>query len=334
MTFTTIVNNDDLQNLSLFNELVNAYSQRHQIAGYAGQSAVEAGFDITAQPDYNNIFCILYMQKRVEQICTIFVDSDAIMTDLAAIPAFTWTTLKTAASIPNGFRRAVLSWPTDWTDYNEVSYSYGTIQPGDIIGPWLWVDLQNCFKKMIWTTMTSLGASTGAKASEASNATCATAKTDHDTYWSSAPFDTVYSILFTRAEAYTSGGSVTFRSVRSRGTPYVSSVPTLLNSTYDIYLKPVATSVPGSTFNDIDSLGYVQDKLFKIETNATPSNAATRTGAMYGELAASPVDNAGLDCTTVAAGNQKLSVGQSQKLVSGTYYGELFWIFKWAFTYQ
>lgn len=51
--------------------------------------------------------------------------------------------LYTDAGITDGFRRvAGTTPPTDWTDYDDAAYSYGVVQDGDMIGPWLFKDLQ------------------------------------------------------------------------------------------------------------------------------------------------------------------------------------------------
>lgn len=57
--------------------------------------------------------------------------------------------------------------PADWTDYADAAYSYGPVQPGDILGPWLWADLQAGINPLVWTTAESVAwlggqASTGA----------------------------------------------------------------------------------------------------------------------------------------------------------------------------
>jgi len=48
----------------------------------------------------------------------------------------------------NGFRRAVTNWPSNWTNLNDAAYSYGTMQAGDIVGPWILDDIQRCFDGM------------------------------------------------------------------------------------------------------------------------------------------------------------------------------------------
>ncbi len=56
----------------------------------------------------------------------------------------------------NGFRRAT-TWPTDWTDYNDPAYSYGRIEEGDIIGPWLFNDAYNGLNLLRWGWIPSSG---------------------------------------------------------------------------------------------------------------------------------------------------------------------------------
>jgi len=46
-----------------------------------------------------------------------------------------------------GWRRAT-EWPTDWTDLEDEAYSFGRMEAGDIIGPWIFVDLQTALDAM------------------------------------------------------------------------------------------------------------------------------------------------------------------------------------------
>lgn len=41
--------------------------------------------------------------------------------------------------------------PGDWTDYDDAAYVYGWIQQGDVIGPWIFADLQAACNALIWT---------------------------------------------------------------------------------------------------------------------------------------------------------------------------------------
>jgi len=48
----------------------------------------------------------------------------------------------------NGFRRATTNWPINWTNINDQHYQYGLMQSGDIVGPWIFDDIQRCFDNM------------------------------------------------------------------------------------------------------------------------------------------------------------------------------------------
>jgi len=50
-----------------------------------------------------------------------------------------------------GFRRAETNWPTNWENIDDAAYTYGGVETGDIIGPWVFDDIQKCFSGM--TTM-------------------------------------------------------------------------------------------------------------------------------------------------------------------------------------
>lgn len=46
------------------------------------------------------------------------------------------------AGITSGFRRCTTK-PADWTNYNDAAFAYGSVQDGDLIGPWIFKDLQD-----------------------------------------------------------------------------------------------------------------------------------------------------------------------------------------------
>jgi hypothetical protein len=39
-------------------------------------------------------------------------------------------------------------WPKDWTSLTDPAYTFGNAHPGDIIGPWIYHDIQKCFSNM------------------------------------------------------------------------------------------------------------------------------------------------------------------------------------------
>ncbi|GAH18405.1 unnamed protein product, partial [marine sediment metagenome] len=88
--------------------------------------------------------------------------SHAIPTTGDALAALTgwgpYSLLASVSGIPamNQFRRAT-TWPEDWTDWNDPAYSLGKIQlyspftTSDIMGPWIFADIQSALNKLIWT---------------------------------------------------------------------------------------------------------------------------------------------------------------------------------------
>ena len=41
--------------------------------------------------------------------------------------------------------------PADWTDWADAAYSDGPMQAGDILGAWVFRDIQDAFNRLIWT---------------------------------------------------------------------------------------------------------------------------------------------------------------------------------------
>jgi hypothetical protein len=60
---------------------------------------------------------------------------------------YTLATFRSVAGLPeDGFRRA-----TAWNGVDDPTWSYGVMQAGDIIGPWIFEDLQAAFDALRWT---------------------------------------------------------------------------------------------------------------------------------------------------------------------------------------
>ena len=152
--FTTISNAGatDLQSLSLLNELQLAYSERRQALGQSAAAPLAAGADLQAASLWST------WQSWIESHVGSWADytagtpSPGNYTGLTAIPWLTLAQLRTLAGLPSGgFRRVQgASWPADWTSNTDPAYTFGTCQAGDIIGPWLWVDLQRAFSVLRW----------------------------------------------------------------------------------------------------------------------------------------------------------------------------------------
>jgi len=122
------------------NELVLAYSERKQCVGEAAVAEIPEGFNLQQLSFWQG------MQSWCEGIAWRWVNDTAFSVtggytttdDLT----HSFSTLRDAASLPYGFRRA--------TEY-PGPFKYGIMVAGDIIGPWIIEDLQAMFDAMRWT---------------------------------------------------------------------------------------------------------------------------------------------------------------------------------------
>lgn len=121
---------------TLFNEITLAYSERRQSI---------------AQPAYvpteKNVQPASYwstLQGWLEAFCKSFVDHDnGPLSDAGnALLYFTLDNWRATSGLNvNGFRRST----------DGYSFSYGLMRAGDIIGPWIFEDLQKGFGALRWT---------------------------------------------------------------------------------------------------------------------------------------------------------------------------------------
>jgi len=158
MAFTAITDDMDLQSAALANEYYVSFVER---GGSWSGDAPAAGEDIQlTSPVTVERFHFKKMQTWIQNdAATTWVQSHETNGTLRAngyydnkstIDLWTWANFKLATGLTSGFRRAT-TWPADWTDYSDAAYSYGPIQAGDIRGPWIFQDLQDAFKKLLWT---------------------------------------------------------------------------------------------------------------------------------------------------------------------------------------
>lgn len=314
--FTTITGTQDLQALSIINEIMNAYSERSQAIWGSSVADIVAGTDIQDHAFWETI------QTWCETNCTSFVDHTATIIGETSVPMFTLTTWQDVAGIPNGFRRVEGDlWPTDWTDYGNSAFTYGRIQAGDILGPWLWVDLQNAFKALKWTLLSdSVGGAVAGNRQYKYVYTEGT-KAQHEIDWQNASWsDTTERNVYGANSYYQTVPVEFYESGRLRAKSQIN-VPTFLNSSYDLYVVFIRTA---PNWCDFDGLGAIEDKLFLFDSGAA-SNTSPRVMADYKTAAgvASPISLS--DPAYYSQGiATRDSVTQDNE----------FWVFKWVFTYD
>ena len=156
--WTDVSGNDfDWQAVSFVNEFITALNERASVAGLSVfDTTKSAGHDIQAASFWAT------MQQWCYDNCTSFVESKEISGGVyvtadfdgdATIPDWTLTNFKNyiadvLASGYNGFRRYTTH-PDDGG--TPVTGSSGIIQAGDIIGPWIFQDLQKAINALEWT---------------------------------------------------------------------------------------------------------------------------------------------------------------------------------------
>lgn len=92
---------------------------------------------------------------------------------------------------PYGFRRATAWDPatSDWTNIADPMFSYGYAQPGDILGPWIMVDLQNALSALKHTLQSvTLGTGYRRTSGTQSGTTCTNSRTAAINAWTAAPW--------------------------------------------------------------------------------------------------------------------------------------------------
>lgn len=133
---------------TLLNELTLAYSERRQAVGDAAYIATDDK-DIQACRYWSTI------QGWIETNCLVFIDITGPLTpDKTAFLFYTLASFRSVAGLhEDGFRRVPEG--VEWNGTDDPVWSYGQMQEGDIIGPWIFEDLQKAFSVMLWAVSLS-----------------------------------------------------------------------------------------------------------------------------------------------------------------------------------
>lgn len=214
---------------------------------------------------------------------------------------YSLATFREAAGLnASGFRRA-----TEWDGITEPEWSYGSMEVGDIIGPWIFEDLQKAFKALKWTVK---GSSSGAndsidiedvqeKAADGGGTTKEAALSLANANWAAASWgDPGTKFPWTTpiygAKAYADLQDFiphwyVYSGARSRGKIVIKNIFTEVPCSIEVY--SLAIPAFAEPFSDIDAFGMVNKKYFHIEDFAE-NTISPRTTAMYGDITAAPFD--------------------------------------------
>lgn len=164
-SWTSITAGRDWQAQSFVKQFAEAINERDDVlygpGGGGGVTVPSAGDDIQAVNFWKNF------QDWVDTHCNSFVRSYDGGSKLAGGQSGDYDNVASAPSnydnledllqrvhgvsiSPLSFRRAT-TWPTNWTDIGDAAFSYGKITAGDIIGPWIFDDLQKALNGLRWT---------------------------------------------------------------------------------------------------------------------------------------------------------------------------------------
>ena len=206
------------------------------------------------------------LQGNLERICDNFVnshdhpgnwDGDAWGDD--GPPLYTLATWRTAIGLlGDGFRRVPGgSWPADWTDYADAAYEHGFVQEGDIIGPWLFKDLQDGLNLLVWTRLRPSWDGMHRRGQEQLGANWAAAKAAAETDYDNGDPAGFYQL---RAATWGSkqmlGENVNYRATMQRSYGKLKlSIPNFAKSMVDFYAQPelpyFAGENPATRPNDV-----------------------------------------------------------------------------------
>ena len=276
--------------VSFINEFDEAYSERRQAKYLSPWSNTTAGTDVQAVSFWTTF------QDWITTYCTGFVQSHDADGSIRAWNCYDgetampgWTIANLMESASGGaagagqkhFRRATTI-PTDWTNWTDAAYSYGQMQAGDIIGPWIFKDLQEAFRRLIWSfgSCNFSGLQTdNRQRGQGNDADWATAKSEAEdnTYITSIVHEPT---AYTYASAYEDYGTrytAAFRAIWNKG--IASGIWTGKVHSIDFYIMPVKLTAAHPW--DAYGLGLTQDVLNLFESHLL-SSSATETSAAIG----------------------------------------------------
>jgi len=257
-------------------ELALAVYERKRAAGIssAGASSVSAGDDAQAASFWADL------QDALEDLCTSYVNHTVSIHQEAAVPMFTLSSWRAEAGLSSsGFRRAT-TWPTDWTNMADPAYSFGQAQAGDIIGPWIFEDLQNGCSALQWTVANASPIDNEQRLGLGDGANCSDARQDNVDVFDAAGWNVAAGSWFAYIDVHQESGSIFINSFRNRCAFEATGLPTANACAIDVYVSPEAYGAV--TFTDIDNLSFSEGHLSYRESLAEATNA-TRDSSVLGD---------------------------------------------------
>lgn len=290
--WTTITAGLDWQDKDFINELLLGYHERRRACYILNGSLdypVDAGFDIQLVNFWAGIQsglegCIGDPGIYAKPWDYFYIDDTLYpytgRSELPALAKADWFT-RADMTYSGGWRRAKNWDPStnDWTDPADPMYfAHGIIQAGDIIGPWIFEDLQNAMTELKYTGgqggigeegAPGLRDKTGITTSDPD---CATNLTANRAAWNAAPWVPNAGSFFYSCYRHSllDGQWLQIGRSQSKCNTYRNDALGAIENDYDwnVYLIPG----PDYTFQDIDNLGMVDGKLYSDQSGTGANN--------------------------------------------------------------
>jgi len=217
----------------------------------------------------------------------------------------------------------------NWDGFGEPTYEYGWAQFGDVIGPWIFEDIQKGLSALRHTSHMQNAGYYNEIYAEAGYAggDCATGLINFNAAWAAANWGpniayTALSYMVGAQHNVGHGGWIPldglWRAKRHRGVARVSGLPVIAHSA-DTYLWYDIDDTWGSwAFTDLDGLGVAENTMVYYNNISETLDTSHETN-LLGDSMVNPVSLSVLDCTTGGIPNC-MCLG--------------FWLCKWAFTNQ
>ena len=257
------------------------------------------------------------IQEWLDNNCTSFVNHTIDLTTVGIPTMFTTTTWRDVAGIDSsGWKRSTTG---TWTG------DYGYMQTGDVIGPWIYDELQAGLSALKWTKKGSDIQDTARKTAyeDGIYTTCDVVLAAYKAEWIAAGwiadgYPSYYTAYYLRNHL-SRNNSWIFEGRRRRARPTVSGIPDVtFNHTSHVYLL-AGKWASDVDFEDIDGVTNGLGKLFLIEDFAASTNTS-EVGALYGN---SEVDPNPSTCPVV-----------EEEYERGIECVSAWWIFKWSFSHS
>jgi len=261
------------------------------------------------------------LQRRIEELVPNFVDHTVDLTTVGQPTMFTLASWRSAAGLPSsGWRRStVVPWD---------GVSYGRMQTGDVIGNWIFEDIQKGLTALKWTRKNINFAITDAftnggirLAGFNSLVDCPTARSGFDSAWAASTWGASSSAYYqARKVSWYSLSPLfwQFDAQRIRSQPKIPSTSPIednyFNHTAECWLK---ATLAGSGWSDLDGITNGQNLLWLHQSFPASTNTI-HTCNYVGNNNTNPNP----DACPLSPGT--VNVGAEARDAS--------WILKWSFT--